>query len=297
MKIRVIDLANNFYKDEGSEDKRDVQELGEYCCLGYFDALGVKLIADTGNGEINIRKEVNRIAMENLNGRCNRKNIVCVTNDDDRDEEFWISAGKMPFLFVSLIRMKRSESAGRQELNRLQGFTEGLNKIEGVMAYYTYDHSDIVVFKYGNQYLEDLKSVLSLCPKTEVFKMYSVFAIKEAVLETCEGVVDEKVNCRLSAIVKSMDKVKTYIDKLKKTLNEGETSDTIEVNCFDMLGNSDLLIDISGVSIRKLLCCYKMGRLLTHANQFYGDAFFNIESQIYDVKGWDMKKMIDTAEA
>ena len=42
MRIRVVDLVNNFYNDENFQSRDKTKRLGEYCCLGYFDALDVK---------------------------------------------------------------------------------------------------------------------------------------------------------------------------------------------------------------------------------------------------------------
>lgn len=288
MRIRVIDLANNYYKDNEAENQSEQisndyrPELGEYCCLGYFDALGVKLITCSNNKNLNIRKKINQVVMESLDGKCNRKHIVCITDNDNGDKMFWQYAQKMPFLFVSLIRLKYSNT----KQDNLQDIVTNLNNKEGVMAYYTYDHSDIVVFQYGQQYLKDLQSVLSLYREINVFKMYSVFAVKETALEDCQTIINENVNCRLIATVKDMKNAKIYISKLQDSLFPDDSLSTDKIKCFDTLGNSDLLIEISQVPIQRLLRCYQMNQLLTHTNSDYNNAFFNIESQIFSIESW-----------
>ena len=289
MRIRVIDLANNYYKDNKAEDQSEQDTdnnkpaLGEYCCLGYFDALGVKLITCNSKNELNIRKKINQVVMESLDGKCNRKHIVCITDNDREDELFWQSAQQKPFLFVSLIRLKYKQ----ENQDNLQTIVTDLSNKTNVMAYYTYDHSDVVVFQHGQHYLEDLKSVLSLYHNLSVFKMYSVFAVQETALQDCQTITNEIVNCRLNASVKDMNKAKEYISKLQSFLFPNDSSSTDKIKCFDTLGNSDLLIEISQVPIKKLLHCYQMNNLLTHTNSDYNHAFFNIESQIFSIKSWD----------
>ena len=39
--IRILQLKNNFYKDEGSTGQ---DALGEYCVIGYFDAFDISEI-------------------------------------------------------------------------------------------------------------------------------------------------------------------------------------------------------------------------------------------------------------
>lgn len=287
MKIRVIDLANNFYKDGqlvnaqgGDLNANRRKELGEYCCLGYFDALEVRPIEFDGEENINIRKKVNQMMMKHLDGGCSRKNIICVTNDDEGDERFWKQAQNMPFLFISLIRVNYEEEYGRSRKQKLHEIIRRINEHEQMIAYYTYDHSDIVVLKCGSEYLEDIGEVLSLRREMNVFKTYSVFAVRETVLDTCEEMQDEIVNCRLNAAVKSMCQVDFFLAELKDFLSKGKTG-AVNIKCYDTLGNNDLLIEISHVSLRQLLRCYRMGELLTHTHPFYQCAFFNVQSQLF----------------
>ena len=209
MRIRVLELVNNFYKDKGMEGQAEAteadrkQELGEYCCLGYFDALNVKTLTCDSRREMNVRREAERMAVENLEGKDNRKNIICITDNESGDETFWNETKDMPFLFVSLIRIK---SSGEHTLREIVGEINDEN--EKTMAYYTYGHSDIVVFRTGNKYLENIDSVLLMYEDVNIYKMYSVFAVKECVLENCEGIQDEMVNCRLNGAVQNMDHVK-----------------------------------------------------------------------------------------
>ncbi len=298
MRIRVLELVNNFYKDEDTEGCAETtgddsrQELGEYCCLGYFDALNVRSLDCGSRQEMNIRREAECIAVRNLEGKDNRKNIICVTNDEKRDEDFWKLAERMPFLFVSLIRIKFPGQHTPSDIVKTVNA-----KSEETMAYYTYGHSDIVVFRTGNEYLKNMTSVLSMYEEVNIYKMYSVFAVKECVLENCEGIPDEMVTCRLNGAVQNMEHVKVYIDKLKEALKSGNNAGDLEINCFYTLGNSDFLMEIPKVSLINLLKCYKMGEVLTHTDEDYKKAFFNISSSILNKKEWEKEESGNGKEA
>jgi len=286
MQARIITLANNFYQDEelkGNENKRTAvdsqRELEEYCCLGYYDALGVKKIRGSSQ---QIRDYVNMISMEGLKGDCSRRNIVCIPDNEEKDDAFWKNADKHPCLFVSLIRIKWNEGQ-RQDLKEIIG---KINEKQDMMAYYTYDHSEAVVVKYDSGYLDGMKSVLSLYESIEIFKMYSIFAVKEKELIECGTIKDEEVDCILNATVKDRNEAEKHIRNLEEFLRKApDLSPEFSVTPIDTLGKSDLLVEICHVPIRQLLRAYKMGGLLTHTNREYNRNFFNIESQLFACAG------------
>lgn len=275
MTTRVIQMLNNYFKDgENRESKPEAQEaLGEYCCLGLFDALHIELV-EKGEGQEgqDVRSRINEGIVGKLQGEYNVRSVVCVTENDAEDEAFWQEAEKMPFLFVSFVNI------GREEKRRPEKLRDAMEKVvaeKHVMAYYTYDHSEIAVIRTAESYLQGFQEVLDLYDKVDIFKMYTVFAVREDVLENCERVRDEIISCMLYATVKNQKWVEKYKRELARALCKKEE----EIKIYETLGHSDCLIEILQVSIKKLLCCYKMGRLLTHTNSYYNQAFFNIETQ------------------
>lgn len=282
MRVRVIQMINNFYKDGennslGTGANND-DVLGEYCCMGHFDALHIELVEWNENEEgESIRDKINATVVEKFKGLYNIRNVVCVTDSDAKDDTFWEEAAAMPYLFVSLVRIKHTDEG---KFKKTSDLIKDFNELKNVMAYYTYDHSEIVVVRAGISYVQGFKAVLSMYENVNVLKMYSMFAVREKELERCETIQDEIIDCRLSAAIKSQENVGRYVGKLRDYLQEGnDLPEEFKIECYQTLGNSDCLIDISRVPIRKLLRCYKMGRLLTHTNELYGDAFFNVESQ------------------
>ncbi len=81
-----------------------------------------------------------------------------------------------------------------------------------------------------------------------------------------------------------MDEVETYIEILQNTLELNAVDENLKIKHFYALGGRDIVIDIPKVSLKKLLRCYKMGELLTHTNNFYKKAFFNVESAIFNIE-------------
>jgi len=299
MKVRVIQLLNNYYRDKEEERLITINKgdsaLGEYCCLGHFDAMNIKLVNWEENQ--NVRIKLNKILAETFKGSFNIRNVVCVTYDDEKDEKFWIEAERKPFLFVSLASIRYENGRLLGNINQL---IQKFNKKNNVIAYYTYDHSEIIVIRAEKKYIEGYKKMLFLYEQMEIFKMYTIFAIRENALERCENIQREIIKCRLSGIVKDWKEVELFKTKLYQIL-ERENQDIglskkekIDIKMYKTLGERDCLIEISSISIKSILYCYKMDRLLTHTNEFYKRAFFNIESQflIEGEKKWINGRLI-----
>lgn len=281
MRARVIQMINNFYRD--GEDNCIVPDLGsntalgEYCCMGHFDALHIELVewGEEWNGQ-SMHDMINTTITSKYNGCYNIKNVVCISDDDSKDAQFWREAETMPYLFISLVRMKPIEDKPSYILRTL---LEQFNKLEHVIAYYTYDHSEIVVIRIGKSYIKEFREILAMYDKMSIFKMYSVFAVKESELENCGNIEDEIIDCRLSATIKNQSRVGEYERQLRKFFEFGKMPEKFQIEYYQTLGNSDCLIEISQVPMTRMLKCYIMGNLLTHTNEYYNRAFFNVETQ------------------
>lgn len=286
MRARIIQMINNFYRE--GEDKRVMPDagsdtaLGEYCCLGHFDALHIEMVEWDGSKEgQNIRNKINDIIAKRYNGCYNIRNVVCITGEDDKDGQFWEEAAKMPYLFISLIRLK-PEGETQTEAERMEKRRELItrfNRPDHVMAYYTYDHSEIVVIRCGKSYVREFREILSMYDEMDILKVYSVFAVKESELGDCGNIENEIIDCRLNIAIKNQSKVDEYEKQLEDFLRDGDVPEQFNMKRYHTLGNSDCLIEISQVPIRQMLRCYRMGSLLTHTNKYYYSALFNVETQ------------------
>lgn len=279
-------MINNYYKDEGDKDvvleEETKVELGEYCCLGHFDALHIELLEYPGQINESVRAEINSIVVKKFKGDYNIRNVVCVTFDDTKDENFWNVAAGRPFLFVSLVNIKQTNERDLEEKVRL------LNSEDNIMAYYTYDHSEIAILRTEESYIRGFNKILLLYDIIDVFKMYTVFSIREEVLQECKNIREEMIACRLLVTVKNLNEAGVFRRELARILQMEDR----EIKMYQTCGNNDCILEIPQVSIKDILHCYKMGNLLTHTNSLYKNAFFNVETQFL-IEGRQNGSMVD----
>lgn len=269
MIVRRIQLKNNLYKDNG-QVKDGSKPLGEYCVLGYFDALNISQEYDGHEGAWAILSEG---VIEEMDGSCAVRSLLCVSKDRDKDAAFWGGKVAFPLLFISIIRLK--ESIDSSDLIKRM---DVLNQSDDKMAYFSYEHSELIVFMKTRSYSKGYSFSQKLHENFQIYKMYTIFSVKEATLESYNviksDIIDECVDCRLRAIVKDWSLVDEMKEKLENAL------EVSGISARRMLGNTDVLLEINNVSLSKLLVHYKMNKLLTHSNPEYQRVFYNVETEI-----------------
>lgn len=283
MRTRIIRLINNFYYDnwEIEETKRE-KPLGQYCVFGYFDALDViEVPGDDTN--IGIWKKLSSLSQEYLDDNHNRRNLICITEDDETDKRFWENKDNFRFLFITLIRVKDMPS---EKLMKAicQMNSSCKDDTYDCCAYLSYDHCEAVIVRESNQYSVGLNKVKELRDEFGAFKMYTIFAVNERLLQNSDTIintiVDEQIDIRLHCIVKDFNLARAYIQDLKNNLIKKSKNQLSDFKEYETLGSSDWIIEVNDISLSTILEYYKMGGLLTHTNSKYEKAFFNIESQI-----------------
>lgn len=275
MVIRRIQLKNNLYLDKRQgKGSNNAKPLGEYCVFGYFDAMSIDRKDEGRSGVWQVLSEG---IIREIDGSCSVRNLLCVSEDKEKDKRFWQN-DSCPLLFVSVIRLKEpiESTAVKEKMDEL-------NQRETSMAYFSYEHSELIAFFKTNQYSDEHGFCRKLHEMFQIYKMYTIFSIKEKTLESYnvinEEIIDERVDCRLRAIVKDWNKIHEMKEKLGDALEE-ETGFRPSISERHMIGNTDVLFEINDVSIQKLLTCYKMNELLTHSNPYYQEVFYNIETEI-----------------
>ncbi|MDE7428907.1 MAG: hypothetical protein K2N00_06510 [Lachnospiraceae bacterium] len=278
--IRILLLKNNLYQDAGCTCEK---ALGEYCVLGYFDAF-----------DISDEKEVNLAALDTWgylgektseqDSNMNCRMLVCVTEQQKEDREFWTN-NTDPLVFITMIRLGEGGLVAEGD-----GIFERLTEMPKRMGYLSYDHSEIIVVTKTNQYSDGMKSVRELRSICNAVKTYTVFGIKEDILDSYETiknwVKDEIVCCRLRCMVKNYEKMEGFRKVLEEHVKKRNAdSEEIEIRQFEMFGGYDWLIEFDNISICSFLELYKTKELLTHANGEYSEIFFNIESEILIQEG------------
>ena len=107
--------------------------------------------------------------------------------------------------------------------------------------------------------------------------------MKEDILESYEEIENtienEMVFVRLHCMVKDYQEAEIFRKELEKALS-GRNGRKITIRKFETLGGYDWLLEVDQISVYSIFEHYKMKNLLTHANEIYNKAFFNVESEI-----------------
>lgn len=271
--FRILQLKNNFYQDNGSTER---DALGEYCVIGYFDAFD---ISDSKMGkvtEFNTWRHLGELTTQ-LNGTVNCRMLVCITDQQAEDKAFWEEQSDALF-FVTMVRVKAGTLA-----DEMKDTVDKLWEPGKRIGYLSYDHSEIIVVSKTNRYSEGIEGVKKLRNVCKAVKTYTVFAIMEKCLESYESIQDkledERVFCRLHCMVKDYGEAEKFKNELEKQMSN-RNGRPIDIRKFETFGGYDWLMELDDVSVCSVLECYKMKKILTHANEKYNRAFFNIESEI-----------------
>lgn len=285
MKVKMIQLINNYYRDDGIDEKSPDTPMGSYSCFGYYDALRIEDIAEADSQKANsIYKMSNRVDMKTLDGTCNRHNLTCICSDDEKDDNFWKLAGIYPYLFLIMIRIDRDET---ENIHLLSDSISELNCNPHTICYSTYEQqSEVIVLRLADSYFEGVNYIKSLDHYFNILKTYSIFSVKQDILKSSDNIINivqrENVRVFLRAVIKSKNGIDEFLRKLSEELKINDVG--VEYTSYTTLGSTDLTIELESVSIQKLLFCYRVNGILNHTNSCFARAFYNLESELLPVK-------------
>lgn len=285
-KVRVLQLKNNFYRDEDYDENYSREKaLGAWCVLGYFDALDIK--------EISLEQEkrtwenLSDLTVQELDGTKHLRNLVCLVREHEKDTQFWNINEQKLFYFISMIRVDRKcvkADKLNNKINQVNQFDYTGLEWEQI-AYYTYDHSEVIIAHKTDCYSEGLENIRKIRDKFSAFKMHTILALPEEKIKDEDSIIaslgeqNEVVDWRLHVVAKDVDNVMEFVEDIKAIL-EQKGENNYDIRCYDTLGSYDLLIEIDNIKISSICACYCMGELLTHSNQKYQALIYNIESEI-----------------
>lgn len=275
---RKIQLISNIYKGK-SEDK-DIEALGEYCVFGPFDALSFEE-EEQGTDEPAYYDDKDKIRE-----KCRCFHITCVSDEDDKEKQFFKRAALFPFLFVSFF-VASELGNGNYDINA--DHQDIRNKIRIVNLQnpncricFSYEKYSFILFHLCNQYKEGLKKILEIEQLFPKAKSSTVFAVREDALDTqnelYEAIRDDKVGVRLQGIMTDKSRADDYLSKLGKMIM-GFSKPAERIAWYDTLGSADILVEIDGVFLKEVLPLYKSGSFLTHMCHDYQNAWYNIETK------------------
>lgn len=272
--VRILQLKNNFYWNSGSADGN---ALGKYCVLGYFDAFDTTLTEKVEITNFDTWKQLGGLTI-NQDSALSYRTLVCVTEQQEEDEKFWRDETCVLY-FITMVRL---DKAMWME-GKCSEIVSGLPKSGNSINYLSYDHSEIIAVTKTNTYSEGIKNVRQIRNACKAVKTYTVFAVKEDLLQSYddmrEKLADENVCCRLHCMVKDYAKAEAFREKLEGRITQRDLRD-VKIRKFDTFGGYDWLLEIDNASISSIFECYKTGEILTHSNESYKEAFFNVESEI-----------------
>lgn len=266
--IKIFQFKNSFL----SEENKRVQ--AQYSSVGYFDGLDIKTESDKAGSSI-LSSPAKIQFLDGFYESCDYFSIVGIRKDEIKDTNFW-NEKQNPFLFVTCLRLKKRS-------NELEALVDEIEEAYNAICYYTFDSSDLIICLKTSSYIEGYhiieKEYVDLAEKyknNKVQKLFSVLSVEQKILdelpEETESIMEEEtLSCILRCVVKNWSQVKNFVDELKK-----------ECACeeFGILGSDDMIIVIKNITTKKLFELYGDSKLLTHNNESYKKAFYNIRTEI-----------------
>lgn len=272
--VRILQLKNNFYWNSGSMDGGSV---GQYCVLGYFDALDIPSAEKMEVTDFNTWEPLGGLTI-NQDSALSYRTLVCVTEEQEKDKIFWDDEMYVLY-FITMVRLDKTMWAESEWSEIVHKLPEEENHI----YYLSYDHSEIIAVTKTNTYSEGIKNVRQIRRVCKAVKTYTVFAVKEDILRSYDDIqkklTDENVCCRFHCMVRNYEKAEAFRKTLEGRFIERNTH-PVKIRKFDTFGGYDWLLEIDNVSIRSVFEYYNIGDMLTHSNKDYKEAFFNVESEI-----------------
>lgn len=276
MSITIFQLMNNYYQDN-IETKRGTQ--AKYSTFGYFDGLIINHVSNINNSieeqNIEFNISINNLIVAQYDAVCNRRNIVCYTDDEEKSKTFWKNSEQALYLFLSLVRINIKEKKDIEEI------IEDINKKTDMLCVYSYNHNELALIYYNNKYYDGMVSGIDMCNKIQgEKKVYTISSFNEEIIK--EGrrlentTENELVAIQFKCSVKDYSKLSDFISELGKEIGKKP----IDFQIYDVFGNDDVLIEIEEVCMINLLKCYLADGILNHSNKNYSDCFYNVESQI-----------------
>ena len=283
MIVRLFSFKNTFLSD--NPEPVDAR----YNIIGYFDGMDVSMMQlDADNLQNQIRYIGDPFGTKLIESSL--KNSPEMNYDlyhiigfhTETDNYFWSSS--CPFTLITSLKFRVPPS------DLLQSIREA-EKDTNVLIYTTLDSSDVLICIHCSYIHQAYSKLLSieylfsgdgLAPNQGNFlKGYSHIAVSQSYIERIASSPEtaedaDFVDVQFRANGKNQYHLETFRQALAHALDKPIT----ELREYGIFGSDDYSILALEVSERKLLRLYARGGLLTHGNQNYTDAFFNVRTEI-----------------
>lgn len=288
----------------------------QYSCWGHFDGLNIEVVQEKSQEEVAGEGQSQQAPVselwaaiqkkqEYLYGGYSNQNIGifrCISGTGERQDigtAFWREAESMPFCAVGVLQLKNPlEYDEVSEKIEKAYYSPEINCCESrkcnVLAYATYENADLVVLLYSNSLRLMEKRLQEVEAIPEVEYLYSVIGVAEKYLDECrkENEFFEQWNNTKCFINEPLGRItlelvakgKSAVNGVKTLLMDiqQQTKGRV-IGCENVLyshtiGHTSAVMTIKETDVKTLLYLTVPNGIITHQNELYGNAIYNIET-------------------
>lgn len=273
--IRFIKLFNHYPDDDVAKDDNNTtnnKPLGVYCAFGYHDAISVS-VPEEIKDSYSICDNKSQSVTDHVDGTYTIEALSCLFSSTyaKKEESFWNLEDSLQYRFITVIRI--GEDVQKEKIQKV---IDDYNSKSDVMVYYSLEHCELLTVIRTDSYVAGMERVKEICGNFSTSKSFTIFAIPEEALKSKDNFNTENVDVLLKCSIKNYECAEQYFEELIKILQND--NDNFSFEKYDIFGEYDIIIIIKDIQIREILPLYSMGEILTHSNEEYNEAFYNIET-------------------
>lgn len=273
--IRFIKLFNHYPDDDVAKDDNNTtnnKPLGVYCAFGYHDAISVS-VPEEIKDSYSICDNKSQSVTDHVDGTYTIEALSCLFSStyDKKEESFWNLEDSLQYRFITVIRI--GEDVQKEKIQKV---IDDYNSKSDVMVYYSLEHCELLTVIRTDSYVAGMEMVKEICGNFSTSKSFTIFAIPEEALKSKDNFNTENVDVLLKCSIKNYECAEQYFEELIKILQKH--NDNFSFDKYDIFGEYDIIIIIKDIQLREILPLYSMGEILTHSNEEYNEAFYNIET-------------------
>lgn len=272
--IRFIKLFNHYPDDDAKDDNNTTNNkpLGVYCAFGYHDAISVS-VPEEIKDSYSICDNKSQSVTDHVDGTYTIEALSCLFSSTyaKKEESFWNLEDSLQYRFITVIRI--GEDVQKEKIQKV---IDDYNSKSDVMVYYSLEHCELLTVIRTDSYVAGMEMVKEICGNFSTSKSFTIFAIPEEALKSKDNFNTENVDVLLKCSIKNYECAEQYFEELIKILQKH--NDNFSFDKYDIFGEYDIIIIIKDIQLREILPLYSMGEILTHSNEEYNEAFYNIET-------------------
>lgn len=273
--IRFIKLFNHYPDDDVAKDDNNTtnnKPLGVYCAFGYHDAISVS-VPEEIKDSYSICDNKSQSVTDHVDGTYTIEALSCLFSSTyaKKEESFWNLEDSLQYRFITVIRI--GEDVQKEKIQKV---IDDYNSKSDVMVYYSLEHCELLTVIRTDSYVAGMEMVKEICGNFSTSKSFTIFAIPEEALKSKDNFNTENVDVLLKCSIKNYECAEQYFEELIKILQKH--NENFSFDKYDIFGEYDIIIIIKDIQLREILPLYSMGEILTHSNEEYNEAFYNIET-------------------